>query len=84
MANSSGADYFINIHCNAFNGIGQGAETLYFKEDSKKFARIIQYLYASEIGLRDRGIKYRDNIAVLKNTSMPSILVELGFIDNSG
>ena len=82
MANEWCADYFISIHCNAFNGQATGAETLYFREDSKEFARIIQCLYSTDIGLRDRGIKYRDNIAVLRNTTMPSILIELAFIDN--
>ena len=82
MANEWNADYFISIHCNAFNGQATGAETLYFREDSKELARIIQCLYSTDIGLRDRGIKYRDNIAVLRNTTMPSILIELAFIDN--
>ena len=82
MANEWNANYFISIHCNAFNGQASGAETLYFREDSKEFARIIQCLYSTDIGLRDRGIKYRDNIAVLRNTTMPSILIELAFIDN--
>jgi len=82
MANEWNADYFISIHCNAFNGHASGAETLYFRKDSVEFARVIQDNYIEEIRLVDRDIKYRDNIAVLRNTNMPSILIELAFIDN--
>lgn len=33
------------------------------------------------MNLKDRGLKYRDNLAVLNKTNMPSILMELAFID---
>ncbi len=79
MANNWNADYFISIHCNA--GGGTGTETLYYREDSKKYAEIIQNTYIEKTGLRNRGIKYRDNLGVLKRTKMPSILVETAFID---
>lgn len=79
MANNWNADYFISIHCNA--GGGTGTETLYYKADSKKFAETVQNEYINKTGLRSRGIKYRDNLGVLKRTKMPSILVETAFID---
>lgn len=79
MANNWSANYFISIHCNA--GGGKGAETLYYKEDSKKYAEIIQKIYISKTKLKDRGIKFRDNIGVIKLTKMPAILIETAFID---
>jgi len=82
MANNWCADYFISVHCNAFNGTAHGAETLYFKDDSKKFATVLQDIYVSEMGISDRGIKFRNDIAVIRHTRMPSVLIELGFIDN--
>ncbi len=80
MANDWGADYFISIHANA--GGGTGAETLYYRDDSLDYARTIQNEYVKKMKVADRGVKYRDNIGVLKYTKMPSILIELGFIDN--
>ena len=80
MANNWGADYFISIHTNA--GGGTGAETLYFKKDSKDYAKVIQENYIKAIVLADRGVKYRDDVGVLINTKMPAVLIETGFIDN--
>ena len=37
-----------------------------------------------KIGFAIRGDKQRDNLAVLNQTSMPALLFEIGFIDNSG
>ena len=34
------------------------------------------------VGVRDRGMKVRPGLYVLKRTAMPAILVELGFITN--
>ena len=33
-------------------------------------------------GLRNRGIVYRPGLYVLKETNMPAVLVEMGFITN--
>lgn len=79
MANDWKADYFISLHNNA--GGGTGAETLYYRQDSKNFANAIHSVYVKEMNLKDRGLKYRDNLAVLNKTNMPSILIELAFID---
>jgi len=80
MANDWGADYFISIHVNA--GGGTGAETLYNKADSLDFAKIIQRNYVKNTGLRDRGVKFRNDIGVLIHTKMPAILLEAAFIDH--
>ena len=50
-------------------------------EKSKKLAQKIQQSLVSKTGAFDRGVK-RETFAVLRETSIPSILVELGFIDN--
>ncbi|MCL2753446.1 MAG: N-acetylmuramoyl-L-alanine amidase [Defluviitaleaceae bacterium] len=78
-ANSWGADYFVSIHTNA--GGGTGAETLFYREDSQTFAQTVQDIYSEEIGLRNRRVWRRDDIAVIRWTNMPAILVELAFID---
>lgn len=79
LANSWGANYFISIHCNA--GGGSGAETYYYRNDSKDYATAIHEVYVAEMSLTNRGVIKRDNLAVLNKTSMPSILIELAFID---
>ncbi|MDR2167267.1 MAG: N-acetylmuramoyl-L-alanine amidase [Clostridiales bacterium] len=80
MANNWGADYFVSIHANA--GGGTGAETLYFGEDSRQFARTVQDIYSEAMGLRNRRIWERSDLGVLRRTNCPAILVELAFIDS--
>ena len=50
-------------------------------EKSRKLAQKIQQSLVRKTGAYDRGVK-RETFAVLRETSIPSILVELGFIDN--
>ena len=82
-ANAWGADYFVSIHCNAFNGIAHGTETLTYPSDIQgyKLASFIQTQIVDSLGTLDRGIKARTDLAVLNGTDMPAVLVELAFID---
>ena len=50
-------------------------------EKSKKLALKVQQNLLYQTGASDRGVK-RASFAVLRETAIPSILVELGFIDN--
>ena len=50
-------------------------------EKSRKLAQKIQQSLVNKTGAYDRGVK-SESFAVLRKTSIPSILVELGFIDN--
>ena len=50
-------------------------------EKSRKLANKIQQNLLYKTGAYDRGVR-RASFAVLRETSIPSILVELGFIDN--
>lgn len=83
-ANDWGADVFVSIHCNAFNGVAQGTETLVysFGGNSERLASCIQNQIINALGTVDRGLKERPNLSVLRNTDMPAVLVELAFIDN--
>ena len=86
MANRSGADIFVSIHCNAFNETAHGVETLTYPDDEEghKLAECIQNQILDTFeDLTDRGVKDRDNLAVLNGTDMPAVLVELAFIDNT-
>lgn len=83
--NAFNADYFFSFHRNAYNGSAKGWETEY-KSHSTVKDRIMSDLNKrmKKIGFAIRGDKQRDNLAVLNQTSMPALLFEIGFIDNSG
>lgn len=85
MGNRSDADYFVSLHRNAalVPNTGSGVETLVF-ENSGEPAVLAENINAalSEIGFTNRGVVERPGLAVLRRTEMPSVLVEVGFIDN--
>jgi len=80
------ADLLISIHCNSFHKPAYGIETLYNSSnpDSMKLAKNIQKsLKTTFVNHKDRGIKVRDKLYVLKTMS-PSALVEVEFINTAG
>ena len=85
IANRSGADFFISLHRNAMPvpGSASGVETLVYEKDSPagKLAKNIQTELV-QIGWKDLGVRERPGLIVLKNTKMPAVLIEAGFIDN--
>lgn len=83
--NSSNSDLFISIHCNSFNKeSANGIEVLYYPTSTKgkKCAQIVQNELIKSTALKDRGIKARTDLHVLKRTTAPAILVELAFLSN--
>jgi N-acetylmuramoyl-L-alanine amidase len=82
IANNWNADYFISVHCNSNGPSAVGIETLYKSETGKALATPVQKYLIQETGDVDRGLKYRDNLAVLNGTHMPAILPEIGFISH--
>jgi len=91
FANENDACLFISIHCNYFDDTSvNGTSTYYFPSDyedagnlpGKEFASIIQEELMKVINTKDRGIIPGPKTIVLKNSKMPSALVELAFITN--
>lgn len=84
IANESGADYFISFHRNSspINNQYSGVETLLYDENGTK-AEIARAINAEleEVGFRDLGLNIRRDLAVLRRTQMPALLVEVGFIN---
>ena len=84
MANQEGADYFVSIHRNSsptpntYSGV---QSLVYDMEDPSAVlaANINQEL--EEVGFSDLGITVRTDLAVLRRTDMPAVLVEVGFIN---
>ena len=78
------AAIFISIHCNAFSTpSSNGMETYYYTNSGmgRRLAKLINEELERRGGLFNRGVKSA-NFYVLKHTSMPSTLLELGFITN--
>ena len=84
-ANNNKVDYTVSIHNNsAENTSATGLETLYNHRAARSpiLAGNIQKELVSATGMRDRGVKVRDNLAILNGTKMPTCLVEVGFLSN--
>ncbi len=82
-ANESGADVFISIHFNAFNGRASGTETLVSgTAESLLLGHGIQSGVKAALHLPDRGLKERPGLFVLRSTSMPAVVLEVCFLDN--
>ena len=84
IANSENADIFVSIHCNSsVNRTANGVETYcyQFGGDSQLLAEFIQKELVTATGLVNRGVR-EGNFQVLRDTKMPSVLVELAFLSN--
>jgi hypothetical protein len=78
-ANTWGADLFVSNHFNA--GKGDGYEALVYSNKRVELGKVFEK-YVKGVGQNSRGVKYRPDLAVLKNTSMPAVLNEGAFVDN--
>lgn len=75
-------DVFVSLHINdADSHTATGTETLYYRESARVLADCVQAGLVRVLGLRDRGVKFRDDLSVL-HFSGPAILIEFGFINN--
>lgn len=83
---TSNSDLFISIHCNSVtNPEARGVEVLYYTKSKKgkAIAQTIQNELVWSTKLRDRQIKARDDLHVLKRTKAPAVLIELAFLSNA-
>ena len=84
-ANRWGADYFISLHTNASTSpsVG-GSEAFVFNRPSSAASLAADILRGlnETTGIRNRGVGVRSGLYVLRKTTMPAVLLELGFITN--
>ncbi|WP_172195764.1 N-acetylmuramoyl-L-alanine amidase family protein [Saccharibacillus qingshengii] len=86
IAESVDADVMVSIHANSMpkgSKPTSGTETLYTKPESKKLAETIHKYLIVATGLPDRKAKYQ-NLHVDRESSMPTALVETGFLYAGG
>ena len=83
LANEHSADLYVSIHVNALenNDTYEGIITFYHpdKRSDRSLAKIIQENIVATSGGTDRGVQ-TGNYAVLRETEMPAVLIETGFI----
>lgn len=79
-ANNNNVDMCISIHANA--GGGKGTEVFtYGGREVKEARNVLNNIVA--LGFNNRGIKDGSSLAMVKNTSSVSMLIEICFVDSS-
>ncbi len=84
-ANEEPADIFVSIHTNAHSDpSAHGVEILHWPTSAQgvDLASAILPPLVKATGDRNRGLKPRTDLAVLRQTRMPAVLVELPFISH--
>ena len=84
MANNTKADIFVSIHANASVGKKRninGLETFYYSGWKGRLLaeKIQKQIIKVSPGSPDRGVR-RGSFFVIKQTNMPAVLVEIGFV----
>ena len=79
----------VSIHFNsgagdkAGNGRTTGVEVLLYSNASRAYREAEKVCKeVAVLGFKNRGLKYRPNLAVLKNTKSPAMLIECCFVDD--
>lgn len=93
LINESGADICVRIHADGGVSSARGATVLCpsssnryisnLHSKSKKLSSALISAYCKETGLRNRGISYRDDLTGTNWSTVPTTLIELGFMTNS-
>lgn len=99
IANLNKATCFVSIHCNSYKGeTANGIETWYFptSSKSKKFASVVHKNIMEQVQnftvtekdgtkhpINNRGTKAKSTYYTLKHTTMPSLVVECGFMSHA-
>jgi N-acetylmuramoyl-L-alanine amidase len=81
LANDVNADLFVSIHANSINLSRpdvSGLETYYY-QSGRRLAEVIHWSILNGVEIDDRSIR-RARFYVLRHSTMPAVLVEVGFV----
>lgn len=84
IANEAHADAFVSIHIDSFSNSSVDGTTAYYNAKSSKDLLLAQMMHQATmnfLSIPDRGVKSND-FYVNVYTTMPSVLMEMGFITN--
>jgi len=89
LAEASGADVFISLHCNSNVASANGTSTYFYapvggaydRDARQLLANCVQNALLVAAGRANFGVR-ESNFAVLRNTYRPAVLVEMAFISN--
>lgn len=84
FANNASAEIFISIHCNSMprRNTQSGSETYWRTPQSLRLAQSLHPRLVEAVKGRDGGIR-NQSFAVIRETLMPSVLLEVAYINNS-
>jgi N-acetylmuramoyl-L-alanine amidase len=80
-ANSNKVDIFVSIHFNSFNGAASGTEIYAISDAAQAIAQPVLNQII-KLGFGNRGVRDKPRFFVIKNTTMPAILIECCFVDS--
>jgi hypothetical protein len=83
IANNANVDLFLSVHINSAVSTANGEEVLIIDTggNAEKFANILLPQLIKATGFYNRQVNVQ-NVMVLRNTNMPAVLSENGFISN--
>lgn len=82
FSNNKNPDLFVSIHINACEQESvHGVETHYYKDDSLDLAKYVHKSIMASSTQPNRGV-FKSRFYVIRHTTAPAILLELGFISN--
>lgn len=92
LANSINASLFLSVHNNSSTSPEANGTEICYTPNSEAFFGMTSIDFANTVlgplvdatGLYNRGLSSRPNLAVLKYTNMPAILLECAFVSNTG
>ena len=86
ILNGGKADLFVSIHQNSYPADNvKGAQVFYYKtsEKGKRLAETVQARLREVVDIdNDRSAKENESYYILKNTDIPGVIVECGFLSN--
>ena len=86
-ANAQQADFFISVHANAIENSNEveGIQVLYYPDSEQVNEQLAQQMLkqlTTTTKAGDKGVISRPDLAVLRGTTMKSLLIETGFMTN--